>query len=260
MGDAHIGDTRLHVGDTGDGPPLVLIHGFPLDGRVWDEVVPLLPGRRVIVPDLRGFGRSQPAGDFTIGSLACDVAALIVAMGYEKAAVAGLSMGGYVAQEMLRVAPQVVDRLILIDTKPDADNVEAQNKRIAMANLATEHGSEAVADAMLPNMLAGDAEPAVRRRLREIMTSQRPETLARACIAMRDREDFVALLQSAGCPIGLLVGEHDAITPPVLFESLHSRLKSARLHLIPGAGHMAPLERPALVAEALLMLTSDGNP
>jgi pimeloyl-ACP methyl ester carboxylesterase len=255
MGEAHIGKARLHVTETGEGPPLVLIHGFPLDGRVWDDVVPLLRGLRVIVPDLRGFGRSRPSGEFSIGRLALDVAALLELMNIDRAAVAGLSMGGYVAQEMLRVAPQRVERLILIDTKPEADGLEAQNKRNAMAKLATEQGSAAVAAQMLPNMLAPGASLATQQRLREIMESQRPETLAQACIAMRDREDFVDLLSNADCPIGLIVGEHDAITPPGLFEALRPRLKAADMEVIAGAGHISPLEKPQAVAAALLKMS-----
>jgi pimeloyl-ACP methyl ester carboxylesterase len=255
MGDAHVESTRLFVTDVGDGPPIVLLHGFPLDGRVWEAVVPLLGHHRVIVPDLRGFGRSDPAGPFSMGQLATDVAALLKVMATGPATIVGLSMGGYVAQEMLRVAPHAVERLILVDTKADADSVEAQNKRNAMAELATERGAEAVAEAMLPNMLAPTAGSAIRERLREIMTSQRRETLAHACIAMRDREDFVNLLMDSTVPIHLIVGEHDAITPPKLLEALHSKRERGHFDVIPNAGHMSPLEQPEAVAAAVLRST-----
>ena len=233
----------------------MLIHGFPLDGGVWAKLAPLLQGHRVIVPDLRGFGRSAPTGPFTISDLADDVAGVLDALKVASADIVGLSMGGYVAQELLRVAPHRIDRLILIDTKPDADTTEAQNKRNAMATLAKDQGAEAIADTMLPNMLAPDAPADVKAALRRIMMEQPPATLEHACIAMRDREDFVDLLMHADHPIGLIVGEHDAITPPTLMESIHGKLRFGDFYVINNAGHMSPFEQPQAVADAILHMT-----
>jgi pimeloyl-ACP methyl ester carboxylesterase len=253
---ANVERTRLWYTDAGQGPTLLLIHGFPLDSRVWDGVLPhLVEHRRVITLDLRGFGRSDPSGPFTMKQLACDVAAFVQQINGGPCAMAGLSMGGYVLQELARQAPELINHLILIDTKSEADTPEAQNKRNAMAKLAEEQGSAAVADQMLPNMLAPGADPALRDGLRIIMESQSPKTLAQACIAMRDREDFVNLLSELDLQVDIIVGKEDAITPPLLARAMHEKLKNGRLFEIEKAGHMSPFEQPAAVAETLLKLS-----
>jgi pimeloyl-ACP methyl ester carboxylesterase len=257
---ANVEGTRLWYSDAGHGPALVLVHGFPLDSRVWDGLLPYLtPHRRVICVDQRGFGKSDDVGAFSMKQLACDIIALVRSLNIAPCAMAGLSMGGYVLQEVARQAPEVLKHLILIDTKSESDTPEGQNKRNALAKLAEEKGARAVAEQMLPNMLSPDHDPEVAQRLMAIMTSQRPKTLASASIAMRDREDFVTLLTQLDMPVDIIVGQNDAITPPLLARAMHEKLKNGRLFEIEKAGHMSPFEQPAAVAEALLKL-SDGCP
>ncbi len=253
---AFVQSTRLWYADAGQGPTLLLIHGFPLDSRIWDDVVPLLtPHRRVITLDVRGFGRSDPTPAFSMRQLAADVAGFATLQKLAPCAMAGLSMGGYILQELMTEKPELVSHLILLDTKADADAPEAQNKRIAMAQTAREKGAKPVADQMLPNLLAPQHDAGVEKKLRDIVESQRPETIAHACIAMRDREDYVDNLSRMSIPVDIIVGEHDAISSPIMMRAMHDRLNYGRYFEIPGAGHLSPMENPRAVAEALLRTT-----
>src|SRR5258708_7458939 len=117
--------------DTGRGEPLVLLHAFPLDGRMWLAQKDELAGSvRVIVPDLRGFGRSaELAPAHSMGEYADDVAALLDTLGIDRATIVGLSMGGYIALALARLHPHRLSRLGLADTRSLPDSVEGRAAR-----------------------------------------------------------------------------------------------------------------------------------
>jgi pimeloyl-ACP methyl ester carboxylesterase len=226
-------------------PPLVLVHGFPLDSRMWEaQVAALAPARRVVAPDLRGVGRSRTDEPFTIESQGDSLRALL----------AGLSMGGYVALAYAKKYPGDLRGLILVDTKAEADTAEGKQARDKMIDLARKEGSKAVADQMMPKMLAKDAaeqRPQAASALRRIMESCPPATIANALAAMRDRPDRSGELSSINVPTLVLVGDGDAITPPDVAESMAQKIPGARLVVIRGAGHMSPMEQPEQVNRAM---------
>ena len=238
--------------ETGHGPAIVLVHGFPLDGRVWDEVAQQLSSRaRVIVPDIRGFGRNAPEDAFTMDDLAADLAGLMEMLGIAPCPVAGLSMGGYVVQTLAKNYPGIATRVFLVDTKAEADTPEGRAKRDVMAELALAQGATAVAEQMAPNMTSPNAEPRAMTALRSIMDSQPPRTLAAACRAMRDRADFRDFLPTLDVPVDFVFGDADAISPADAVRPLVAQLKNGSLTVIPNAGHMSPVEQPQAVAEVL---------
>ncbi|MCP4181764.1 MAG: alpha/beta fold hydrolase, partial [Hyphomicrobiales bacterium] len=155
-----IGDTSLAVQICGSGPPLVLLHAFPLDHTMWHRVLSLANHARLIIPDQRGFGRStysdpEKPSIASIAQLADDVAKLLDALNIEEpATIAGISMGGYVAQHAAIRHPGKVSRLILIDTKFSADTPEARANRVDLAATVGRVGQHVLADAMVPNLLA----------------------------------------------------------------------------------------------------------
>ncbi|MGN6726048.1 MAG: alpha/beta fold hydrolase [Tepidisphaeraceae bacterium] len=250
-----INGTRINYTDRGRGRALVLLHGFPLDGRVWDGVADLLSRTiRVIVPDLRGFGINAPADAFTMQDLANDVADLVNQLVIAPCAVAGLSMGGYVAQTLAKYNPDVVSQLILVDTKAEADTEQARAKRDAMAATALAEGAKGVTAQMLPNMLAPEAPATIVAGLKGIMESQHAPTLAAASIAMRDRDDFTEFLKETRLPLGLIFGKADAISPIAIGQAIAAGNAGAKLVEIENAGHMAPFEQPQAVADAILKL------
>jgi pimeloyl-ACP methyl ester carboxylesterase len=255
---AFVQSTRLWYAEAGQGPVILLLHGFPLDSRIWDDVVPLLTHKhRVITLDLRGFGRSDPTPDFSMRQLAFDVAGFITLQKLGPCCVAGLSMGGYVAQELASEQHELISHMILLDTKAESDDTEAKNKRNAMAEMVKEKGATAVADAMLPNTLGNNPQPEVASKLRMIMESQRVETIASACIAMRDRETYLPTLEKLSFPVDIIVGEEDKISSPELMRFIHEKVNYGRMFTIPNAGHLTPMENPQAVATAILKGTEN---
>lgn len=243
---------RLNYEDRGSGTAVLLVHGFPLDGRVWQGVADRLSARgRVIVPDLRGFGRNTPQSAFTMRDLADDLAAILEQLGIAPCPVAGLSMGGYAAMTLAKAYPGIASRLILVDTKAAADTSEQKQKRDTMAALATAEGARAIADQMVPNMLSPSAGPQTVSDLRQIMECQPPATLAAALAAMRDRDDFTDFLPTLDTPVDWIFGTDDAISPAEAVEPIVARLQKGTLTRIPAAGHMAPFEQPQAVADAI---------
>lgn len=242
--------------DTGSGMPVFLVHGYPLDGRVWGDVGAILASScRVIVPDLPGFGEAKLAGSFSsMDDLARALLELADALKIERFVLAGLSMGGYVGQALYRLAPNRLAGLSFVDTRANADDEAGKAGRNKMIELLDQQGTPGVVEAMLPKMLHPDAytlDPAVVERQREIMSAQKPQTLKCACAAMRDRPEFFSHLPKLSVPLQVIVGEGDVIAPPDVAKKIAEMTPGARLDIIAGAGHMAPLEKPAEVAEAM---------
>ncbi|MDB5290738.1 MAG: alpha/beta hydrolase [Phycisphaerales bacterium] len=241
--------------DEGTGPTLVLLHAFPVDSQMWEAQVKDLSSRcRVIAPDFRGFGGSQPPGPFTIPSLADDIHSMLVALKVLPCVVGGLSMGGYVALSYVRKYPTDLRGLVLMDTKADADNSEQIVNRNKMIEIARTQGSKAIADTMLGKMLSPDTidhRPDVVNRLRAIMESCPPLAIQYALAALRDRPDMTAELPSIPAPTLVIVGDADTLTPPSVAESMAKQIPRAKLALVRGAGHMSAMEQPAQINHAL---------
>lgn len=253
---ARINGTELAWTETGDGPPLVLIHGFPLDGAMWDAQVAALSARvRLIVPDLRGFGGSAPsAGLLRIETFADDVRALLDHLRIDRAVIGGLSMGGYVAFAFQRLHPERTRALLLCDTKAAADTPEAREGRAAMIRLVRAQGVAALPERMLPRLLASatlERRPDVVERIRSMILRAAPDGVAAALQAMADRADATPDLPSIRCPVLFVVGEHDAVSPPAEAEAICAQIPGARRVVIPDAGHMAPMENPGPVNAAI---------
>ncbi len=253
-----IGDIDLHTAVRGNGTPLVLLHGFPLDHTMWDaQLDPLAHRCRVIAPDQRGFGRT-PLGrqTLTIESLADDVVALLDALQIrERAIICGLSMGGYVALALHRKYASRVRALLLCDTRANADTPAGAADRIALIERVHATGPAAVADTMLPKLVAPNAvdqQPHVVERIRQMMLGTAPATLVAALRALATRPDATAHLPHIAVPTLALAGEHDAITPVDVMHTMADAIPHCRRAIIPGAGHMSPMERPAEFNTAVL--------
>jgi pimeloyl-ACP methyl ester carboxylesterase len=224
---------------------------------MWNAQISALsfpPGRRLIAPDLRGFGRFPSDTPFTIESLADDVHALLADVGAIPFVLVGLSMGGYVALAYARKYPNDLRGLALVDTKAEADTPDGKAGRDKMIELVRKDGSKAVADQMMPKMLAKDAadqRPQTAQALRRIMEACPPKTIEHALAAMRDRPDRSGELAAIKVPTLVIVGDSDAITPPQVAESMAGKIPGAQLVIIRGAGHMSPMEQPEQVNRAL---------
>lgn len=241
------------------GRAVVLLHGFPLSGAMWHEQAHRLTqaGHRVLVVDLPGFGSTPtPQGAPDLSVHAESVVAQMQRAGMARAVVVGLSMGGYVAMELLRMAPDRVEALVLCDTKATADSVEAAalRERIAQSVLA-EGSTEALARTM-PDTLLGETTLHTRPDLREQMAGwirdADPAAVAWAQRAMARRPDSLPTLSAARVPSLIVWGEEDAISGWPEQEAMLAALTQGRLARIAHAGHMSPNEQPDAVERALL--------
>jgi pimeloyl-ACP methyl ester carboxylesterase len=255
--DIPVRDGQLHVVQTGQGTPLVLVHGFPLDHSMWQGQVDGLADRfHVIAPDLRGFGQSGvTAGLVTMQRLADDLAQLLDALQITEPVVfCGLSMGGYVGwQFALRHRPRLA-RLIQCDTRAIADSPEAAANRIALADRVQKEGTLFVAEAMMPKLFApatNQANSPVVEATRQVMLRTSPQGIAAASRGMAQRPDVTALFPEFDLPALLICGQHDAISPPEEMRGIASAMPQAKFVEIAGAGHMAPLEKSAEVNAAI---------
>lgn len=252
-----IGGIDLAYVDEGRGRALLLVHGFPLDHRMWSaQIAELSADYRVIAPDLRGFGQSAPGdGIATMRQLADDLADLLIALDLrEPVVLAGLSMGGYIAFEFVRHHRDRLRALILCDTRAGVDTAEAAAGRQQMATRLAAEGTAFLVDAMLPKLLAPTTlaeQPARVELMRKMILENRPEGVAAAARGMAGRSDSTSLLPSMDLPVLLVVGQDDVLSPPGEMRLMASHLPQARLVEIPLAGHMSPLENPAAVNAAM---------
>lgn len=246
---------NLFYHESGYGLPVVLLHGFPLDHRVWHTQVAELSGMcRVITPDLRGFGHSHNNAPFSIQSLAEDVYVLLSQIRALPCVIGGLSMGGYVALAYERAYASTLRGLMLIDTRAAGDTPEGKAGRDTMIELAKTSGSSGVADKMMPKMLAPasiDGRPELVAEMKSIMENCPSQTVQHALAAMRDRADFRPTLSRIAAPTLIVVGEADVITPKSEAEEMHKSIRGSTLTVISGAGHTSPLEQPQQVSRAI---------
>jgi 3-oxoadipate enol-lactonase len=232
----------------GGAGPVVLLHGFPLNRAMWDEVVPALADRyHVIVPDLRGHGESEaPAGGpYEMGDHAGDVLSLLETLGHTTAAVVGLSMGGYVLLQLLTRAPERLSAAVLADTMGRADTDERKQARAAQAEIIRTEGLGAFAEQVLPRMFAAAVpteRPELVERFRRTIVSQRPEAVISALMGIAGRPDMLEPLKSVHVPTLVIVGAEDAATTPEHAQELASTIPDATLVILPGAGHMSNWE------------------
>lgn len=238
----------LGYDDRGTGTPVVLLHAFPLDRTMWrGQLDALSDAARVLTLDLPGFGESAPAA-FTVDSAADVVADFLTALGIEKAVVGGLSMGGYVALAFARRHANRLLGLILADTRAEPDDATGKANRAKTISLAEEKGAVGVADMMIPKVLSEQTrttKPDVAELVRSIAARQSTGAVVAALAALRDRPDAVPGLAAVTVPALVLVGEYDAVTPPLASAALAGGLPHAELTHIPGAGHLSNLENPA---------------
>lgn len=223
--------------------PVVLLHAFPLDSRMWDDVRSI---DGLVTPDQRGFG-AAPLGaeEPDLAVAAGDVISLVESLGVPRVVLGGCSMGGYVAMAVLRAAPSLVAGLVLVDTRAAADTPAARENRLAAAQRADTEGVGWIPSAMLPVLLGRGAGPAVVERTRSLILEQDSAAVAWAQRAMAARPDSADLLRSVDVPTLIVRGAEDELIPRAEAEALASLLPAAEVVELAGAGHLPPLEKAA---------------
>lgn len=241
---------RLAYERRGTGAPLVLLHGYPLDHHLWEDVASLLVDTfDLIIPDLRGFGESSTVDSFyTMEDIASDIAALLDHLEIQKAAIVGHSMGGYVALAFARLYPERVSGLGLVSSHVLADAPDRKEGRYKSAAEVADKGIGSVVAAMTPKFTSN---PELQQFARESMERQQPAAYIGALKAMAERVDSTPLFSSLQIPVVLVHGDADQLIPIDRAREVKAALPNAYLVEINGAGHMPMMEDPQKTAEAL---------
>ncbi len=236
-------------------PPVLLIHGLGATGISWEMQFPPLQaaGYRVLAPDMRGFGQSTYPGQMSIALMAADCAALLQSLTDRPAHVAGISMGGTIAQQLALDFPDLVDRLVLVNTfaqlKPKSLGVRLyfMLRMVLVHTLGLETQGKAVAQRIFPHPDQGQ----LRQQLVDQIVQANPRAY-RAAMRALVRFDVVSRLNEIRSPTLVVTGEEDTTVPPENQRQLVEGIPKARQITFPGAGHAVIAEQPEAFNAALL--------
>ncbi len=246
-----VNNIKLAYERLGSGTPLMLIHGFPLDHTTWSDVASLLKSDfDLILPDLRGFGQSSAIDSpYTMSDMADDLAGLLDQLGVEKIALAGHSMGGYVALAFAKKYPQRVSALGLVASQALADISAQKEGRYKTAEQVAEKGASVVADAMTAKF---SANVKTQNAIRGLINQQSKSGVIGALKAMAEREDQTVLL--AKFPLVLIHGDADNLIPVDRAREIKNSFPKAQLIELPNIGHALMMDAAEKTAEALKSL------
>jgi len=239
--------------DAGNGPAVLLIHAFPLNNTMWASQVAALSGKfRVLAPNIRGFGQSQPSSAWTMEEMADSLNEFLDKLGVKDSAVVGVSMGGYIALTFWSKFPKRVRQLVLSNSRTHADNETEKNARNDMIAAIEQSGAAILPDRMLPRLLQPNPPAGVVRNVRKMIESTSPAAAVYAVMAMRDRMDFSSMLHRVECPTMVITGENDVIIRMEDSRAVADAISGARLVTIPNSGHLSNLENSEAFNAALL--------
>jgi pimeloyl-ACP methyl ester carboxylesterase len=249
------GDAEIFYDVAGSGPPVILLHPFPVNHEFWLPVSRLLSRYRLIMPDLRGHGESSLGnGPATMQKHADDVARVMTAAGVERAPLVGVSIGGYAIFEFWRRFRDRVTTLVLCNTKAAADTADARNARLESARDVLDRGTESFFEAMLQKVL-GESTRQSRPDLVEgalrMMRKMSAEDVAEVQRGMADRPDSVAMLKIINVPTLIITGDEDKLTGVPEAEIMKQNIAGSQIRVIAKAGHYSPWEQPEEVGKLL---------
>jgi 3-oxoadipate enol-lactonase len=226
-------------------PAVLLLHAFPFDARMWDGIRPALDdaGFEAVAPDL-------PGADVDLGFDAWSQRVLGLVEG--SFVPVGSSMGGYLAFELWRRAPERIAAMALVGTRATPDSPEQREARDDSIRLLGEAGREPFWDELAPRLFGPGTDPAVVAAARALAVAQPVTALVAAQETIRDRVDSRPVLPTIDVPVLVIVGAEDRLTPPADSEAMVAALPNARFSRIAGAGHLTPLEQPDVVAAELV--------
>jgi 3-oxoadipate enol-lactonase len=250
------GDAEIFYQVLGDGPPVVLLHPFPVHHEFWSPVAQALESRyRLVVPDLRGHGASGAGeGPATMEKHAADLARVLDDAGVGRAIFVGVSIGGYVLFQFLRQHRNRVAGLVLCNTKAQADSPEARAVRLQVAADVLERGSEPFFESMLPKLMGKtthSTRPDLIQAALRMMRKMSTEDVALVQKGMAERLDSVETLKTINVPTLVIAGDEDTLTPVGEAELMRKNISGSEMKIVARAGHYSPWEQPAEVGKLL---------
>jgi 3-oxoadipate enol-lactonase len=254
---AEIDGNTINYISAGEGPPVVFVHGLGGSSNVWHGVIAAAKQHHhCIAPDLRGHGRSQGRGKFSIEGWAKDVQKLIHHLELPAVTLVGHSLGTLVAQHLASTSPETVDQLVLVGgisyfQPPTAD---AYRER---ADLVEREGMDVLVDAWLEGAVSPQShatKSGMVGLLRDMFLRNEPQNYAKSCRALADAPKIRR--DELGQPTLIITGAHDRSTPLAMAQELTASIPVSRVKVIPDVGHWSPLESPGAVAAAMLEFLS----
>jgi pimeloyl-ACP methyl ester carboxylesterase len=230
---------------------LLLIHGWPLDARMWEPQLTTFGARLpVVAPHMPGFGGTPGPDVLTMAAAAEACLAALDEAGMDTAIVCGLSMGGYIAFELWRTARSRIDALVLANTKAEADDEQGVARRRALAERLGQEGNGFLVE-QPPPLLSDGASEDLRAFVRGMIADQPAPAIAAASLGMAERPDSVSDLAGIDVPTLVITGSADTLIPPDVTAAVADGVPGAELVRIEGAGHLSNLEAPAAFDTAL---------
>jgi len=250
------GDAEIVYWTLGDGPPVVLLHPFPLHHEFWLPVAETLSGRyRLILPDLRGHGESEIGeGPATMDKHANDLARVLDDAGVGRTPIMGVSIGGYILFEFWRRHRNRITAFCLCNTKAPADNAEARAARLQSAKDVAERGTEPFFESMASRAFGRSTQqsrPDLVDGALQMMRKMSPQDVAAIQRGMAERPDSIERLKTINVPTLVITGDEDILTGRSEAELMHQHIAESELSVISKAGHYSPWEQPGQVARLL---------
>jgi|SRR5579864_467817 len=249
-------DAEIYYDVAGSGPPVVLLHPFPVHHEFWLPAAKFLSSRyRLIMPDLRAHGESGSGeGPATMRKRAFDVARVMDAAGVDRAPLIGVSIGGYTIFEFWRQFPSRATALVLCNTKAPADSPEARAERIKVADEVLRRGPEPFFEGFLPKVL-GETTRRLRPDLVEgalrMMRKTSAEKVAGTQLGLAERPDSIPTLKTINVPTLIITGDEDTMTGVPEAELMKQKIPGAQMKVVAKAGHYSPWEQPEEVGKLL---------
>ncbi|QIN84809.1 alpha/beta fold hydrolase [Rubrobacter tropicus] len=251
MADSRNFGVSMWYREVGEGPadPLVLLHAFPLNGKMFEpQLEALSADRRVVVPDFPGFGYSpRTPAQPDVGYYAGCVLGLLDRLEIPRVVLGGVSMGGYVAFECVRSFPERISGLILANTRPDPDSEEIRKTRKEMALRVAREGIGILPDLQMERLLSPhtrENDGGLAEKVRAIILENTPDGAVAALGAMRERPDSETTLGEISVPTLVIGGEDDAISSPGVMGEMAGKIRGSRHVTLTNVGHLSNLEDP----------------
>ncbi|MHB9133073.1 MAG: alpha/beta fold hydrolase [Armatimonadota bacterium] len=255
----------IHYEVMGSGIPLLCLPPFPFDHRIWHQQASLSDMAQLILPDLRGTGKSDVTdGPYTMDLLASDMVALFDHLQIHKAVVMGVSMGAYVAFSMCDRYPERIRGLVLADTRAEADTPQQAERRRATVDGLRTTGTDILRNRVNDLFAASThrERPQLVEEMQALVSEANPEGLAQETLGMAIRPDRRDLLPKIKVPVLVICGDEDTVSPCEGMMEMANAIPHAEYATIAKAGHLSPLEQPgafnALVRNYLLELEAEG--
>ena len=249
-------DAEIFYEVLGSGPPVVLLHPFPVSHEFWLPAVQTLTSRyQLLLPDLRGHGDSEVGeGPATMAKHAADLVRLLDQQDIGRAIFVGVSIGGYVLFEFWRRSSARVAALVLANTRAQADTAEGRATRLEAADRVMEHGADPFFQSMVPRLL-GETTRTMRPDLVQgaltMMQKMLPQDVAMVQRGMAERRDSVEVLATIHVPTLILTGEEDVLTGVGDAQLIQKHIPGSQTKVVAKAGHYSPWEQPEEVGRIL---------